>query len=75
MVSCAACGLPTRVPAGDVVAALREVNILTVPAGENTVRFLPPLIISEDEIRLAVANFETVLDKMATQQVQEQDGQ
>jgi acetylornithine/N-succinyldiaminopimelate aminotransferase len=47
-----------------MVAALREMKILTVPAGENTIRFLPPLIISEDEIRLAVESFDTALIKM-----------
>ena len=39
--------------------------ILTVPAGENTVRFLPPLIIKEDEITLAVDRFEKVLALLA----------
>jgi acetylornithine/N-succinyldiaminopimelate aminotransferase len=60
------CGvrLADPVPAGDMVAALREMKILTVPAGENTIRFLPPLIISEDEIRLAVESFDTALIKM-----------
>jgi len=64
------CGvrLDDSLPAGDVVAALREVKVLSVPAGENTVRFLPPLIISEDEIRLAVESFATVLGTMASQQ-------
>ena len=47
--------------AGDVVAALREVKVLTAPAAENTVRFLPPLTISEEEIGLAVSRFDDVL--------------
>ena len=51
-------------PAGDVVAAMREENLLTVPAGENTVRFLPPLVISEKEIALAAETFERVLGRM-----------
>ena len=50
--------------AGDAVAAMREENLLTVPAGENTVRFLPPLVISEEEIALAVETFERVLGRM-----------
>jgi acetylornithine/N-succinyldiaminopimelate aminotransferase len=62
-----------------MVAALRELKILTVPAGENTVRFLPPLIVTEDEIRLAVDGFDTALSEMDTrqaqEQAQEQDGQ
>jgi acetylornithine/N-succinyldiaminopimelate aminotransferase len=69
------CGvrLADSVPAGDLVAALRELKILTVPAGENTVRFLPPLIICEDEIRLAVSSFETALAGMNSRQTPQQD--
>ena len=51
--------------AGAVVAALRDEMVLTVPAGENTVRFLPPLIIKEDEITFAVDRFEKVLAQLA----------
>ena len=50
-----------QVPAGDIVSALRAEHVLTVPAGENTVRFLPPLIISEEEIAMAVDAFDRVL--------------
>ena len=60
------CGvrLADALPAGDAVVAMREENLLTVPAGENTVRFLPPLVISEEEIALAVETFERVLGRM-----------
>ncbi|MDA9931051.1 aspartate aminotransferase family protein, partial [Alphaproteobacteria bacterium] len=50
--------LNNTVDAGALVAALREARLLTVPAGENTVRFLPPLTVSDDEIVLAVQIFE-----------------
>ena len=71
------CGvrLADSVPAGDLVAALRELQVLPVPAGENPVRFLPPLIISEDEIELAVESFDASLAKVTTPQAQEQDSQ
>src|SRR3981081_1114440 len=35
-------GLKAVVPSGDLVTALREQKLLTVGAGENVVRFLPP---------------------------------
>ncbi|MFN3233489.1 MAG: aspartate aminotransferase family protein [Alphaproteobacteria bacterium] len=35
---------------GDLVAALSEQHVLTVGAGDNQVRLLPPLTVSEDEI-------------------------
>ncbi|MGQ3075692.1 MAG: aminotransferase class III-fold pyridoxal phosphate-dependent enzyme, partial [Ferrovibrionaceae bacterium] len=43
-------GLKCRKPAGDLVNALREEGMLTVSAGDNTVRLLPPLIITEEEL-------------------------
>ena len=51
------CGfrLSDRLEAPAVVAALREKHLLTVPAGENVVRLLPPLTISTDEINQAIA--------------------
>ena len=47
--------------AGAIVAQMRDHHLLTAPAGENTVRFLPPLIISEDEIARAADIFAAVL--------------
>jgi acetylornithine/succinyldiaminopimelate/putrescine aminotransferase len=44
-----------------VVLQLMEAGVLTVPAGTRVVRFLPPLIISEDEIREVVARFGEVI--------------
>ncbi|WP_306111644.1 MULTISPECIES: aspartate aminotransferase family protein [Roseovarius] len=46
----------------DVVAAGYDAEVAVVPAAENVVRLLPPLIISDDEIGEAVAR----LDKAAT---------
>ena len=48
-------GLRAAVPYGDLVNALRDEKLLSVGAGENVVRVLPPLIVSEDEIAEAVA--------------------
>jgi acetylornithine/N-succinyldiaminopimelate aminotransferase len=51
-------GLKAVVPSGDLVAALRDQKLLTVGAGENVVRFLPPLIVTEPEIEESVARLE-----------------
>jgi acetylornithine/N-succinyldiaminopimelate aminotransferase len=51
-------GVKAVVPSGDLVAALREQKLLTVGAGENVVRFLPPLIVTEAEIEQSVASLE-----------------
>jgi acetylornithine/N-succinyldiaminopimelate aminotransferase len=51
-------GLKAVVPSTDLVAALRDQKLLTVGAGENVVRFLPPLIVTETEIEESVARLE-----------------
>src|SRR5580700_4223675 len=40
-------GLRALIPAGEMVDALRAEKMITVSAGDNVVRLLPPLIISE----------------------------
>ncbi len=42
----------------DLMAAAREQGLLTVPAGDNVLRVLPPLIITEDEIAEGVARLD-----------------
>jgi acetylornithine/N-succinyldiaminopimelate aminotransferase len=51
-------GLRAVVPAGELVEALRAENVLAVGAGDNVVRLLPPLIISEQEIAEGVARLD-----------------
>src|ERR1700682_2712738 len=51
-------GLKAVVPSGDLVTALRDQKLLTVGAGENVVRFLPPLIVTEAEIEESVTRLE-----------------
>ena len=43
-------GLKCVPPAGEVVTACREAGLLTVPAADNVVRLLPPLIIDETHV-------------------------
>ncbi|MGL9623772.1 aspartate aminotransferase family protein [Bradyrhizobium sp. U531] len=51
-------GIKAVVPSGDLVAALRNEKLLTVGAGDNVVRFLPPLIVTEAEIEDSVIRLE-----------------
>jgi acetylornithine/N-succinyldiaminopimelate aminotransferase len=43
-------GLRTHVPNNDFVAAARNERLITVAAGDNVVRLLPPLIVKEEEV-------------------------
>jgi len=58
-------GLKAVVPSGDLVNALRDEKLLTVGAGENVVRFLPPLIVTETEIEESVRRLERACEKLS----------
>jgi len=51
-------GVKAVVPSGDLVNALRNEKLLTVGAGDNVVRFLAPLIVTEAEIDESVQMLE-----------------
>jgi len=58
-------GIRCRKSNMDVVAAARDEGLLTVPAGDNVVRFLPPLIISDEEIGEAVDRLDRALANLS----------
>jgi acetylornithine/N-succinyldiaminopimelate aminotransferase len=43
-------GLKLKTPNAEFAAAARAERLLTIPAGDNVVRLLPPLIVSEEEV-------------------------
>ena len=55
-------GLRTVVPNGDFVTALRDQKMLAPAAGDNVVRLLPPLVITEAEVGEAIDR----IDRAAT---------
>ena len=58
-------GLRLIPPAGAMVDELRAEKMITVAAGDNVVRLLPPLIINEDEIGEAVNRIERACARLA----------
>jgi acetylornithine/N-succinyldiaminopimelate aminotransferase len=44
-------GLKMKTPSADFIAAARANGLVVLPAGDNVVRMLPPLTLSEDEAR------------------------
>ena len=48
----------------ELCAALREEGLLTVVAGDNILRLLPPLNIESDHIDICLNIFESVFSKM-----------
>lgn len=57
-------GVRCVAPVGDIVAACRDHDLLCVAAGENVMRFLPPLNASEDELAEGARRFEAALAAM-----------
>jgi acetylornithine/N-succinyldiaminopimelate aminotransferase len=68
-------GLKAVVPSADLVNALREQKLLTVGAGENVVRMLPPLIVTEAEIEESVARLERACVALSGPQLKRAAGQ
>jgi acetylornithine/N-succinyldiaminopimelate aminotransferase len=52
-------GLKCVVPNTELVGALREAHLLSVGAGDNVVRLLPPLTVTVDEAREALSRIES----------------
>lgn len=59
-------GFKCVVPNGEVVNWLRHAGLLTVAAGENVIRLLPPLIIGEQQIAEAAEIIDTVARQWAS---------
>lgn len=51
-------GVKCVLPNGDVTNAARDADLLVVPAGDNVIRLIPPLIVSDEEIGQAVDKLE-----------------
>jgi acetylornithine/N-succinyldiaminopimelate aminotransferase len=65
-------GLRAVVPAGELVDAMRDEKVITVAAGDNVMRLLPPLIISEQEMAEGIARLDRACAKLARAHAQKQ---
>jgi len=61
-------GLELDSPVGDVLSACRNKGLLALPAGQNVLRLLPPLIIENEHISQAVETIEEALKALDQQQ-------
>ena len=57
-------GLECTVPNMDVVNAGYDALVLTVPAGDNVVRFVPALTITKEEIDEAIARLSSAAQSL-----------
>ena len=51
-------GLKCKIPAADVITSARHEHLLAAPAGDNVVRLIPPLIVTEAEIEAAFSRLD-----------------
>jgi len=66
-------GLRALVPAGELVDALRGEKMLVVAAGDNVVRLLPPLIVSEQEIAEGISRLDRACAQLDRTHVQKRN--
>ena len=59
-------GLRLKTPVGDVQNACLAQNLLVIPAGDNVLRVLPPLNISDEDLNLAMDRLGNALAKTTT---------
>jgi len=60
-------GLDVGEPAGEVVARARDAGLLLLTAGDYTLRILPPLVMSREDIERGLAILEQVISPRRTQ--------
>jgi acetylornithine/N-succinyldiaminopimelate aminotransferase len=60
-------GIQCRLPNNRLVEALHNQNLLTIPAGDNVVRLLPPLIIGERDIHDACIKIDSACAELRRQ--------
>ncbi|TPW25960.1 aspartate aminotransferase family protein [Pararhizobium mangrovi] len=58
-------GLKCACKNGDLVDAMRAENLLAIPAGDNVVRLLPPLVVSAEEARDGLARIERAAGRLS----------
>lgn len=57
-------GLKCRMPNTTVITALLGEHLLTIPAGDNVVRLIPPLVVTDADIDEAVAKLDAAARKL-----------
>src|SRR3984893_6481396 len=67
-------GLRLVVPSGDLVKELREQKLIAVAAGDNVVRLLPPLTVTDDELSEGVRRIDRACARLSQARKQTAQG-
>ncbi|QRM43196.1 aspartate aminotransferase family protein [Rhizobium sp. BG4] len=57
-------GIKAVVPSSELLAAIRSAHLLGVPAGDNVIRLLPPLVVTAEEAREGLARIEQAAESI-----------
>lgn len=60
-------GIKAKVPSADLLKTIRAERLLAVPAGENVIRLLPPLITTAEEAREGLARLERAAEQLTAE--------
>ncbi|MBO9097185.1 MULTISPECIES: aspartate aminotransferase family protein [unclassified Rhizobium] len=60
-------GIKAAIPAGELLHAIRAEHLLGVPAGDNVIRLLPPLIATAEDAREGLARIERAAEALRAQ--------
>ncbi|OBZ97198.1 acetylornithine aminotransferase [Pararhizobium polonicum] len=63
-------GIKAKVPSTDLLKAIRAEKLLAVPAGENVIRLLPPLVTTAEEAREGLARLERAAEQLTVERRQ-----
>jgi acetylornithine/N-succinyldiaminopimelate aminotransferase len=67
-------GLRARIPNGKLVDALRAEKLLAAAAGDNVVRLMPPLVMTEADVMEAIARIDRAAARIEQSQSSEMQG-
>ncbi|WP_028746838.1 aspartate aminotransferase family protein [Rhizobium mesoamericanum] len=62
-------GVKAAVPSSELLQAIRAARLLGVPAGDNVIRLLPPLVVTADEAREGLARLERAAESLRSSKV------
>jgi len=60
-------GIKAKVPSAELLKAIRAERLLAVPAGENVIRLLPPLVTTAEEAREGLARLERAAEQLTVE--------
>lgn len=62
-------GIKAAVPSAELLQAIRAAHLLGVPAGDNVIRLLPPLVVTAEEAREGLARIERAAESIRVAKV------